>query len=105
MRPWSTARRRVSGSAHAFVEVTSRRLEVEPVPTVRLRLRDCIPNVGRDALGTAGHLSPSCIRYVTWATIASASLVGGEHVIPSVECDRANDRLRKAARPQLLRAH
>jgi hypothetical protein len=29
MRPWSTARRRVSGSAHAFVEVTSRRLEVE----------------------------------------------------------------------------
>ena len=59
MRPWSTARRRVSGSAHAFVEVTSRRLEVEPVHPVRLRLRDRIPNVGRDALGTAGHLSPS----------------------------------------------
>jgi hypothetical protein len=33
MRPWSTARRRVSGSAHAFVEVTSRRLEVESGPS------------------------------------------------------------------------
>jgi hypothetical protein len=29
IRPWSTARRRVSGSAHAFVEVTSRRVEGE----------------------------------------------------------------------------
>jgi hypothetical protein len=35
MRPWSTARRRVSGSAHAFVEVTSRRLEVESGPSQR----------------------------------------------------------------------
>ena len=33
MRPWSTARRRVSGGAHAFVEVTSRRLEVESGPS------------------------------------------------------------------------
>jgi hypothetical protein len=33
MRPWSTARRRVSGSAHAFVEVTSRRVEAELDPS------------------------------------------------------------------------
>ena len=33
MRPWSTARRRVSGGAHAFVEVTSRRLEVDLGPS------------------------------------------------------------------------
>ena len=36
MRPWSTARRRVSGGAHAFVEVTSRRLEVESGPSQQL---------------------------------------------------------------------
>ena len=82
MRPWSTARRRVSGSAHAFVEVTSRRLEVEPVhPNSASQITGSHSKCWTLRIGDAGHLSSSCIRYVTWATIASASLVGGEHVI------------------------
>ena len=57
MRPWSTARRRVSGGAHAFVEVTSRRLEGGAGPS-----QQCVSDYGiafqmlDDALGTAGHL-------------------------------------------------
>jgi hypothetical protein len=39
MRPWSTARRRVSGSAHAFVEVTRRRLRADLQPS-----QQCVSN-------------------------------------------------------------
>ena len=57
MRPWSTARRRVSGSAHAFVEVTSRRLEVEPVhPNSASQITRSRSKCWTRRIGTAGHL-------------------------------------------------
>ena len=59
------------------------------IPTMRIRLRDRIPDVGHNALGSPVSHGSSCFRYCDFDHMCDRNRkVGGESRARSVEADR-----------------